>query len=269
MPELPEVEVSRQGIKPYLMDQRVKKLIVRQPKLRWMVPDALYKLTDQRILAVKRRAKYLILETEVGSALIHLGMSGSLSVLDENVPPTKHDHLDLVLQTGKMIRYNDPRRFGSWLWQEKHTEHALLQKLGPEPLTLSFDANWLALQAKNKRTVIKQLIMNNAVVVGVGNIYASESLFNARIHPLRPACTLSDEEHSRLVAEIKNVLETAIRQGGTTLKDFSQTDGKPGYFAQELKVYGRDAKPCLFCKTPIESCKIGQRNSYYCPHCQH
>ena len=268
MPELPEVEVSRQGIQPFVEKQRVKQLVVRQPQLRWIVPQQLHAIEGQVITAVKRRAKYLILETQLGSALIHLGMSGSLRLLNEGTPPAKHDHVDLILMTGKLIRYNDPRRFGAWLWQPSDSLHPLLEKLGPEPLTTAFDPDWIVHKSVNKRTPIKQFIMDNTVVVGVGNIYACESLFYAGINPNRPVNTLKKNEFIVLVREIKEVLARAISQGGTTLKDFSQTDGKPGYFAQKLMVYGRAGKACLVCKTAIVSCKIGQRNTFYCPCCQ-
>ncbi|WP_325891399.1 bifunctional DNA-formamidopyrimidine glycosylase/DNA-(apurinic or apyrimidinic site) lyase [Grimontia sp. NTOU-MAR1] len=268
MPELPEVEVSRMGIQPHATDQVVTKLEVRQPKLRWPVPDTLFDIEGQTIRAVKRRAKYLILETDIGYALVHLGMSGSLRVLSQATAPDKHDHVDLHLSNGKVIRYNDPRRFGAWLWQEKGGDHPALEKLGPEPLTDAFTGEYLFEKAQGKRTAIKQFIMDNAVVVGVGNIYANESLFTSRIHPQRPAGQLNLDEANTLVADIKDVLATAIKQGGTTLKDFTQADGKPGYFAQELLVYGRQGKPCPECGTELESVKIGQRNTVFCPECQ-
>lgn len=268
MPELPEVEVSRMGITPHAKDQVVTKLEVRQPKLRWPVPDTLFNIEGQTIRAVKRRAKYLILETDIGYALVHLGMSGSLRVLPEATPAGKHDHVDLHLSNGKVIRYNDPRRFGAWLWQEKGDDHPVLEKLGPEPLTDDFTGDYLLEKAKGKRTAIKPFIMDNAVVVGVGNIYANESLFTSKIHPTRPAGLLTHEEAQTLVAEIKAVLAMAIRQGGSTLKDFTQADGKPGYFAQELRVYGKQGKPCPVCGEVLESVKIGQRNTVFCPACQ-
>ncbi|KXF82726.1 bifunctional DNA-formamidopyrimidine glycosylase/DNA-(apurinic or apyrimidinic site) lyase [Enterovibrio coralii] len=268
MPELPEVEVSRMGIKPHAEGQIVSKLDVRQPQLRWRIPDELYDIEGQVIRSVKRRAKYLILETDVGYALVHLGMSGSLRVLPSGSAPDKHDHVDLHLASGVMIRYNDPRRFGAWLWQPNDGEHPALEKLGPEPLTDDFTAEYLFEKSRGKRTAIKQFIMDNAVVVGVGNIYANESLFTSRIHPKRQAGQLTLEEAKVLVADIKDVLATAIKQGGTTLKDFTQTDGKPGYFAQELLVYGKQGKPCPVCGTELESAKIGQRNTVFCPECQ-
>ncbi len=268
MPELPEVETSRLGITPHLQGQTIKAIVVRTDKLRWPIPQELQKLVGQRVQSIRRRAKYLMIDTPEGSAIIHLGMSGSLRVLDEEVPSAKHDHVDLVLENGKVLRYNDPRKFGAWLYSEVGVAHQVLSKLGPEPLTNEFNSEYFAEKAKNKKTVVKQFIMNNAVVVGVGNIYASESLFMAQIHPKTPVGSLKASQITVLVAEIKKVLETAIKQGGTTLKDFNQVDGKPGYFAQELKVYGRAGKECPVCSSKIEEEKIGQRNSFWCGKCQ-
>lgn len=267
MPELPEVEVSRMGISPHLVGEKVAKLTFRTPKLRWDIPLELKQIEGQVIRGVHRRAKYLLIETDVGSAIVHLGMSGSLRVLDAEIAPSKHDHVDLKLENGKVLRYNDPRRFGAWLWTEDG-DHSVLNNSGPEPLTDEFNANYIASKAVNKRVAVKQFIMDNKIVVGVGNIYANESLFSARIHPTKPAGQLSEQEWSLLVAEIKLVLDTAIKQGGTTLKDFSQADGKPGYFAQELQVYGKKGEPCLVCGGPIEELKIGQRNTFFCSDCQ-
>ncbi|NOH70332.1 bifunctional DNA-formamidopyrimidine glycosylase/DNA-(apurinic or apyrimidinic site) lyase [Vibrio pectenicida] len=267
MPELPEVEVSRLGITPHLAGQTVAKLTFRTPKLRWDIPHELKKMEGQVIRSISRRAKYLIIETNVGSAIVHLGMSGSLRVLDAEIEPSKHDHVDLKLTNGKVLRYNDPRRFGAWLWTE-NGEHQALAKMGPEPLTEAFDAPYIKAKANKKRVTVKQFIMDNKIVVGVGNIYASESLFGARIHPSRSAGSLTDNEWVRLVKEIKQVLDTAIKQGGTTLKDFAQADGKPGYFAQELQVYGRASQPCQNCSGTIQEQKIGQRNTFFCDNCQ-
>ncbi|WP_122033336.1 bifunctional DNA-formamidopyrimidine glycosylase/DNA-(apurinic or apyrimidinic site) lyase [Aliivibrio sp. EL58] len=268
MPELPEVETSRLGITPHLQGQTIKAITVRTEKLRWPIPQELQKLVGQRIQSIRRRAKYLMIDTPEGTAIIHLGMSGSLRILDETIPPAKHDHVDLVLDNGKLLRYNDPRKFGAWLYSEVGVSHDVLAKLGPEPLTDAFTADYLAEKAKNKKVVVKQFIMNNAVVVGVGNIYASESLFMAKIHPKTPVGALKLKQIQRLVSEIKVVLETAIKQGGTTLKDFNQVDGKPGYFAQGLHVYGRANKPCLSCNSLIQEEKIGQRNTFWCDKCQ-
>lgn len=269
MPELPEVEVSRMGISPHIVGHRVAEIIVRNPKLRWPVPEAIRQIEGQVIRKVSRRAKYLLLETDIGYAIVHLGMSGSLRILPASVPPEKHDHVDLVLSSGEVLRYNDPRRFGAWLWQQPLGEdHTVLRKLGPEPLSDTFTADYLIEKAKGKRTAIKQFIMDNQVVVGVGNIYANESLFSAGIHPKRAAGNISRQRMTVLVAEIKAVLDFAIEQGGTTLKDFKNADGKPGYFAQELQVYGKGGEPCPRCDKTLSEIKIGQRATVYCGDCQ-
>lgn len=270
MPELPEVEVSRRGISPYLVGQTVKSIDIRTPKLRWMIPHSLKQIEGQVIRDISRRAKYLLLHTDVGTAVMHLGMSGSLRILDVPVPkPNKHDHIDLFMMNGKVLRYNDPRRFGAWLWFDKGETLAVLSHLGPEPLSDAFHLDYLINKAKNKRVAIKQFIMDNKIVVGVGNIYANESLFHAHIRPDRETQSLSSTELSSLVDEIKYVLAHSIEQGGTTLKDFAQTDGKPGYFAQELDVYGKAGESCPECGGVIQEQKIGQRSSFYCPVCQH
>ena len=268
MPELPEVEVSRLGITPHLVDQTIKSISVRTPKLRWDIPFELKKLEGQVIRTIHRRAKYLLIETDLGTAIVHLGMSGSLRVLETALPPQKHDHVDLYLTNGKVLRYNDPRRFGAWLFVAPGESHDVLAKLGPEPLSDEFSSSYALQKAGNKRVAIKSFIMDNHFVVGVGNIYASESLFSAHIHPTRPANSLSADEWVGLVTEIKKVLAKAITQGGTTLKDFSQADGKPGYFAQQLMVYGRAGEACFECGGIIQEQKIGQRNSFFCPLCQ-
>lgn len=268
MPELPEVEVSRMGITPHLLGQVIKTMIFRAGKLRWPIPEELKLLEGCKVDAISRRAKYLIIETEAGCALVHLGMSGSLRVIETGQVAAKHDHVDMVLENGTVLRYNDPRRFGAWLWCDKGEQHALLANLGPEPLSDGFNANLMLEKAKGRRVAIKQFVMDNKVVVGVGNIYANESLFSARIHPTRPANQLSEVEWHTLVAEIKQVLAHAIAQGGTTLKDFAQADGKPGYFVQELNVYGKAKQPCPNCGEVIEEQKIGQRNTFFCSVCQ-
>lgn len=268
MPELPEVEVSRMGITPHLLNQTIQKIEVRQPKLRWPVPEEILLLQGQVIRSIRRRAKYLLIETDQGTAIIHLGMSGNLRVLDQWIEPNKHDHVDLTLTNGKVLRYHDPRRFGAWLWCETGVEHDVMSHLGPEPLTDDFNAEYLFEKAQKRKVVTKQFIMDNKVVVGVGNIYASESLFGAKIHPQTLANQLTLSQITLLVDEIKKVLSRAITQGGTTLKDFNQADGKPGYFAQELQVYGKAGKPCPTCGELIVEEKIGQRNSFYCEKCQ-
>jgi formamidopyrimidine-DNA glycosylase len=268
MPELPEVEVSRMGITPHLVGQTIATLTFRTPKLRWDIPQELKKLEGKVIKAISRRAKYLVIETDAGNAIVHLGMSGSLRVLDAEIAAGKHDHVDLKLTNGKVLRYNDPRRFGAWLWSSVDETHLVLLGAGPEPLTEEFNALYIAELAKKRRVPVKQFIMDNKVVVGVGNIYANEALFSSRIHPLRAANKITSAEWDLLTQEIKQVLATAIKQGGTTLKDFAQADGKPGYFAQELQVYGKAGEPCLCCGEALQEQKIGQRNTFFCGVCQ-
>lgn len=270
MPELPEVETSVRGIEPYLKGQTIKQIMVRQPKLRWVVSPELSQMENAKIEAVERRAKYLIIRTDKGDILVHLGMSGSLGILQENQQKEigKHDHVDLITQNGTVLRYNDPRKFGCWLWAEKAENHKLLRKLGPEPLSDDFTPDYLFAKSRKKTTACKTFIMTNEVVVGVGNIYACESLFMAGIHPELAAQNLTKKQCERLVKTIKEVLTKAIIQGGTTLKDFVQPDGKPGYFAQVLQVYGRKGEACNDCGKPIETKVIGQRNTYFCPKCQ-
>ncbi|MEZ9746864.1 bifunctional DNA-formamidopyrimidine glycosylase/DNA-(apurinic or apyrimidinic site) lyase [Vibrio splendidus] len=268
MPELPEVEVSRMGISPHLVGEKIKTLTFRTPKLRWDIPQELKRLEGQVIRSISRRAKYLLIETDTGTAIVHLGMSGSLRVLDADFPAAKHDHVDLKLTNGKILRYNDPRRFGAWLWSAPDEIHTVLLGSGPEPLTDDFNADYIAEKAEKRKVAVKQFIMDNKVVVGVGNIYANEALFSSRIHPLRPANKITQAEWVLLTQEIKEVLATAIKQGGTTLKDFAQADGKPGYFAQELQVYGKAGEKCPNCKALIQELKIGQRNTFFCEECQ-
>ena len=234
MPELPEVETTRRGIAPHIQGPRVRAVVIRQPRLRWPIPaDLARRLTDQTILSVKRRAKYLLLETANGHLLIHLGMSGSLRILSADSPAQKHDHVDLVFANAQLLRLTDPRRFGAVLWCEGDPlQHPLLNNLGPEPLESGFDAEHLYQATRGRRIPVKQCIMDNKVVVGVGNIYASESLFLAGIRPGIAAGRLSRARIDALSTSICKVLAAAIEQGGTTLRDFVGGDGKPGYFAQ-------------------------------------
>lgn len=269
MPELPEVEVSRLGISPHLKDRIISAIDIRQPQLRWPVPSDIKLTEGQQVLDVRRRAKYLFIDTQVGSIVLHLGMSGKLSVLPDSAPLQKHDHLVIGLSSGKSLRLNDPRRFGACLWQANGAAPLpLLSELGPEPLTAAFDGVRLYQMSRGKQQAIKNFIMDNKVVVGVGNIYANESLFMAGIDPRRQAGKVSGKRYVALADCIKQVLQKAIKRGGTTLKDFTQADGKPGYFAQELHVYGRKDEQCSHCQAKIKSVVIGQRNSFYCPRCQ-
>ncbi|MBB6663384.1 bifunctional DNA-formamidopyrimidine glycosylase/DNA-(apurinic or apyrimidinic site) lyase [Proteus mirabilis] len=269
MPELPEVETSRRGIEPHLVGNILHYAIVRNSKLRWPVSEKIKTLLDEPILSVKRRAKYLLIELNQGWIIVHLGMSGSVRILPEEQPEEKHDHIDLVFRDGKVLRYTDPRRFGAWLWCEDLATSSVLAHLGPEPLSAQFNAQYLYQQSKNKKIAIKPWLMDNKLVVGVGNIYANEALFSSGIMPDRKASSLTEQECDVLVNTIKTVLTRSIEQGGTTLKDFLQSDGKPGYFAQELFVYGRKDKACLICGHTIESIKQGQRSTFFCRHCQH
>jgi formamidopyrimidine-DNA glycosylase len=269
MPELPEVETTRRGVEPFLYNQKILRLIVREHRLRWPVPaDLATHICGQTIRQVGRRAKYLLIGFDHGCMLIHLGMSGSLRLVAHGDAPEKHDHIDFVL-ADKSLRYRDPRRFGAVLWHDGPPDtHPLLCHLGPEPLESLFDppALWRALQGKN--TAIKLLIMNNRVVVGVGNIYANEALFEAGIHPARAGRSLSLPDCVRLVAAIKKILARSIELGGSTLRDFVGADSRAGYFQQTYQVYGRNALPCSRCGSSILQLRQGQRSSYYCPRCQ-
>lgn len=268
MPELPEVETSRCGISLYLVGYTILHVDVRNPRLRWPVSREIFALSDQPILSIARRAKYLLFALPGGWIIVHLGMSGSLRVLPEYLPPDKHDHVDMVMDNGHVLRYTDPRRFGAWLWTTDLETSSVLAHLGPEPLSEAFSLDYLYQRSRGKHTAIKQWVMDNKVVVGVGNIYASESLFMAGIHPDRAAGSLSESESARFVQSIKQVLQSSIEQGGTTLRDFLQSDGKPGYFAQELQVYGRAGELCRVCGTQLLTKKHGQRSTFYCRCCQ-
>lgn len=268
MPELPEVETSRRGIEPHLVGNVIQHAVVRNGRLRWPVAEEIMKLSDQLVLSVQRRAKYLLIELADGWIIVHLGMSGSLRILLEERPAEKHDHVDLVMADGKVLRYTDPRRFGAWLWSDDLNQCSVLTHLGPEPLSNDFNGAYLYTRSNSKRTLIKPWLMDNKLVVGVGNIYANEALFTAHIRPDRPAYTLTEHEADLLVETIKKVLQRSIEQGGTTLRDFLQSDGKPGYFAQELFVYGRAGEPCRICGEKIESIKLGQRSTFFCRRCQ-
>ena len=270
MPELPEVETTRRGLVPHLLDREVTGVVLRRSDLRWPVPREIEtRLPGQRIDAVRRRAKYLLLDTASGSALMHLGMSGSLRVLPEGTPVRPHDHVDIALDDGRLLRFNDPRRFGSLLWQAPGTLHPLLAGLGPEPLSDDFDGDYLFSRSRGRSAPVKAFLMDQAVVVGVGNIYAAEALFAAGISPLRAAGKVSRERFAALAERVKAILAQAIERGGTTLRDFIHPDGAPGYFAQELSVYGRDGRPCPRCGCPLKSARIGQRATVWCPRCQH
>jgi len=270
MPELPEVETTRRGIEPHLRGLTIQNLIVRQAGLRWPVPATLAKnIRHNHIKQVSRRAKYLLIGTEKGTIIIHLGMSGSLRIVRDNTAPGPHDHIDMLLDNNILLRYTDPRRFGAWLWTEDNVEsHPLLCRLGHEPLGDDFNADYFFGRSRGRRLAIKSFLMDSHVVVGIGNIYASEALFRAGIHPARAAGRISRQRYVKLVDAVKQVLTEAIRQGGTTLRDFSNGEGKPGYFQQSLNVYGQSGEPCPVCTTPIRGIRIGQRSTFYCPRCQ-
>jgi formamidopyrimidine-DNA glycosylase len=270
MPELPEVETTRRGIAPHIEGRTVTRVIVRNRNLRWPVPAQLNrKLAGQRIKQVDRRGKYLLIHTAAGCLIMHLGMSGSLGITPAGSPPRKHDHVDVVFDSGQCLRLHDPRRFGSIHWTTTDPlAHPLLAKLGPEPLAKEFNLEYLWQASRKRRVAIKSFIMDSHVVVGIGNIYASEALFLAGIHPKRAAGRVTRKAYEKLLKAIKTVIRQAIKQGGTTLRDFTQSDGKPGYFKIRLKVYDRKDEACPVCDTPIRQVIIGQRASYFCPACQ-
>ncbi len=269
MPELPEVETTRLGIKPALDGQSIQKIIIREPRLRWPVPDILSTLRNTKIESITRRAKYILLKTEKGTIILHLGMSGRLCVVEPGTKTEKHDHVDIILSNGKLLRYTDPRRFGSILWTDEDPAlHSLLATLGPEPLSNSFNAKYLYLALKRRNIEIKKMLMDQKIVVGVGNIYANEALFISGILPHRSSRTLTLSECATLVSTTKTILKKAIKLGGTTLKDFFSGEGKPGYFKQKLKVYGREGEPCIECQQTLLGILIGQRATVYCSSCQ-
>ncbi|HUX91232.1 MAG TPA: bifunctional DNA-formamidopyrimidine glycosylase/DNA-(apurinic or apyrimidinic site) lyase [Gallionellaceae bacterium] len=270
MPELPEVETTLRGLSPHLTSQRIAKVTIRNPHLRWPIPANLPGiLRNQTIRRLYRRAKYLLLECDSGTLILHLGMSGSLRILPALTLPEKHDHFDLQLANGTLMRLRDPRRFGAVLWHEGDiARHPLLASLGPEPLQEDFNAAYLYRATRKRSAAIKQVIMDSHTVVGVGNIYASESLFHAGIRPQLAASKLSLPRCARLVQTIRATLSASIAQGGSTLRDFTDSDGKPGYFQQSYAVYGRTGDPCRVCGTPIKQIVQGQRSTFYCPNCQ-
>lgn len=268
MPELPEVETMRRGIEPHIKNQRIKQINIYAPKLRWPIPKTIKQLEKQMITAVNRRGKYIILETKIGSVLIHLGMSGYLQIIKDDTPLKKHDHFEIVFNNGVYLRLNDTRRFGAVLWANDPLKHKLLRALGPEPLTTKFNAKYLYEKSRCINRAIKLFIMDSQIVVGVGNIYANEALFMAKINPNRKSNTLTEMDCKNLATAIKKVLRKAIKAGGTTLKDFQNTEGKPGYFKQKLKVYGRIDGNCTECGEPLSSSRLGQRITIWCHGCQ-
>jgi formamidopyrimidine-DNA glycosylase len=269
LPELPEVETTRRGIMPQLTARTATAVIVREGRLRRPVPPDLPQLlTGQTLLGVSRRGKYLLLAFESGTLLVHLGMSGSLRIVAPSVPPEKHDHVDIRF-SDRILRYRDPRRFGLMLWlRPEDGLHPLLAGLGVEPLSAAFDGGWLHAQTRGARTAVKLFLMDSHRIVGVGNIYASESLFRAAIHPSTAAGMLGPKRCDRLAAAVRTTLEAAIAAGGSSLRDFVQSDSQPGYFQQQYFVYGRKGEPCRICGSPIRHLVMGQRASFFCGHCQ-
>jgi formamidopyrimidine-DNA glycosylase len=270
MPELPEVETTRRGIEPFVTDRTVNRVIVRQRRLRWPVPDDLEAVLPGQIVSrVDRRAKYLLLRVQHGTLLLHLGMSGKLRVLTQRLAAQKHDHVDIEFSNGHVLRFTDPRRFGALLWTAEPPErHSLLNHLGPEPLSEDFSTAYLFALSRGRRTAIKSFIMDSRNVVGVGNIYANEALFHAGIRPQRAAGNISVRRYELLVTAIKQVLIYAIEQGGTTLRDFVDSHGNPGYFQQKLQVYGREGELCQRCGLGIRVQRLGQRSTFFCAGCQ-
>jgi formamidopyrimidine-DNA glycosylase len=270
MPELPEVETTRRGITPYILNNKIVKVVVRDRRLRWPVPARLKKqLEQQTIHTLDRRAKYLLFHTEHGCMILHLGMSGSLRVVPANTKPEKHDHIDIVFKSGQCLRFRDPRRFGSIHWTRRDPlRHKLLKNLGPEPLANGLNGEHLYARSRKRIQPVKTFIMDSRTVAGIGNIYANEALFFAGIHPKCKACRISRQRYNDLSDAIKDILQRALDKGGTTLRDFMNGEGNPGYFRQELQVYGRAGETCRQCGEAIMEIRLGQRSTFYCPRCQ-
>jgi formamidopyrimidine-DNA glycosylase len=270
MPELPEVETTRRGIEPYILGQTIDRLVIREARLRWPISPSLPAiLRGRRIDSIARRGKYLLLGTGAGTLLMHLGMSGSLRVIAAADAARKHDHVDIVLGNSSCLRFHDPRRFGAILWtQDDPHQHCLLASLGPEPLEAGFSGAYLHARASGLETPVKSFLMNSRIVAGVGNIYANEALYRAAIDPRRSAGRISKERYRRLAESTRKVLLDAIERGGTTLRDFVNESGRPGYFQQTLEAYGRGGLPCPRCHTPIRVVRLGQRSTFYCSRCQ-
>ena len=270
MPELPEVETTRRGIAPHIRGRVVSRVIVYDHRLRWPVPDDLdRRMRGATIVSVERRSRYLLLHTGPAALVVHLGMTGSLRIWREPPPRGAHDHVDIRFDDGTVLRYRDPRRFGAMLWVSLPVElHPLLASLGPEPFDAAFDADYLFRRTRGRRAAVKLVLMDNAVVTGVGNIYANEALFRAGVRPTTPADRVSRPRLARLVASVREVLTEAIAKGGTTLRDYVGSDGREGYFRLDHQVYGREGLPCRVCGVPIRAVRLGQRSSFYCPRCQ-
>ena len=270
MPELPEVETTRRGLEPHLVGRRIRDVVVRNPNLRWPVPRGLAReLRGAQVRGIHRRGKYLLFDCRKGHLLVHLGMSGRLTIGPEGSPPAKHDHIDVRFEGAKAMRLTDPRRFGAMLWLAEPPErHALLRGLGLEPFDDAFNGDALHARARGRKVAVKNFLMNSRIVTGVGNIYASEALFRARVHPSTPAGRISRARWKRIADAVRATLARAVEKGGTTLRDFASAEGAPGYFLAECAVYGREGKPCPRCRTPIKALRQGQRTTFYCPACQ-
>jgi formamidopyrimidine-DNA glycosylase len=270
MPELPEVETTRRGLLPHVVGRRIRSVVVRNPNLRWPVPrDLARRLEGEEVVGLRRRGKYLVFDCRHGHLLVHLGMSGRLTLVAEESPPRVHDHVDLRFEGTRSLRLTDPRRFGAMLWiAGKAEDHVLLRGLGLEPLEPAFDGKALHERARGRRVAVKQFLMDSRVVTGVGNIYASEALFHAGVHPLRSAGRISRERWDRIAGSVRATLERALAAGGTTLRDFASVDGHAGGYQHERSVYGREGEPCPRCRTPIKAVRQGQRSTFYCPACQ-
>jgi formamidopyrimidine-DNA glycosylase len=270
MPELPEVETTRRGLLPHLVGRRIRGAVVRNPNLRWPVPgDLSRRLRGEEVLGLRRRGKYLLIDVRRGHLLVHLGMSGRLTLVPDDAPPRPHDHVDVQLEGHQALRLTDPRRFGAVLWLPEPAEaHALLSGLGIEPFDPAFTGAALQGLARGRRIAIKQFLMNGRIVVGVGNIYASEALWRAKIHPLRSVARISPAAWTRLAAAVQDTLERALSAGGSTLRDFAAADGRAGRYQKRFSVYGREGKPCPRCGTRVKALRQGQRSTFYCPRCQ-
>ncbi len=270
MPELPEVETTRRGLLPHLVGRRIRDVVVRNANLRWPVPrDLARRLNGEQVVAIRRRGKYLLFDCGKGHLLVHLGMSGRLTIVPERLPARAHDHVDVRFEGGSALRLTDPRRFGAMLWlRGRPEEHALLAGLGLEPFGDEFGGEAMHALARGRRTAVKHFLMNARIVTGVGNIYANEALFRAGIHPLRPAGRISAERWRVLAAAIRETLARALEAGGTTLRDFASVRGDPGHFQHEFMVYGREGEACPKCGTAVRAMRQGRRSTFYCPSCQ-
>lgn len=270
MPELPEVETTLRGIKPHIIKQQIVRVIIRHPRLRWPIPHQIKtQLPGQYVRNIKRRGKYLLLILDNGTCLLHLGMSGRLAILDDNLPAQKHDHVDFYFSNHKCLRFTDPRRFGAVLFTEEAVnQHPLLVQMGPEPLSKAFTGDYLWRRSRGKKVAIKTFLMDSKIVAGIGNIYATEALFAARILPQTSVDDISKTRFEKLAAAIKNILQHAIAKGGTTLKDFLKSDGSPGYFSIALQAYGHAGEACPRCRATLQLTRIGQRSTVFCAQCQ-